>query len=166
MATAFTALASTTLGSTATSITFSSISGSYRDLFLVVDPYVSSASYYETLIQFNSDTSTSNYLSLYLSGSGSSVSAANLNTYGAVPISGPNAISAGSGERANAFAHIMDYATTDRHKTVLCRSNNSAWGSDMAVGRWSSTAAVTSITVKLRSGTWGVGASFALYGVK
>ena len=53
----YTPIATTTLGSAASSVTFSSISGSYTDLILITNP--SSATTDQSIyVQFNADTGT------------------------------------------------------------------------------------------------------------
>jgi len=71
----YTPIATTTLGSTTASYTFSSIPSTYTDLVLVVigEAYFTSTNYINTGVQFNSDTG-SNYAAHYLIGNGSSVS--------------------------------------------------------------------------------------------
>ena len=64
-------IATTTLGTAAASVTFSSISGSYTDLVLVVSPISNSGTGVDNSIQFNSDTG-SNYSLTGLYGNGSS----------------------------------------------------------------------------------------------
>jgi hypothetical protein len=66
----YTPIATTTLGTAAASVTFSSISGSYTDLVLIIAGVQSVADV--PYIQFNSDTAT-NYSRTQLSGDGSSV---------------------------------------------------------------------------------------------
>jgi hypothetical protein len=58
-------IATSTLGSTASDVTFSSISGSYTDLVLIVNETCSTGSGLN--VQFNSDTG-SNYSSTYMYG--------------------------------------------------------------------------------------------------
>lgn len=158
MATAITPLANITLGSTAATVTFSSISGSYRDLRLVVT-YGASTNV-GAYIRFNND-SASNYNYVYMSGNGSttsSSSAAATYTY----LSYANATST---TQAFITADILDYVATDKHKTVLSRGNNASVASDAFAGRWASTAAITTLVVYPDNSTFAAGSTFALYGI-
>jgi ethanolamine utilization microcompartment shell protein EutL len=70
MAKTYEPIATTTLGSAAASYTFSSISGSYTDLILVVDATTTAGNRALQLV-LNSDTGT-NYSATYITGDGSS----------------------------------------------------------------------------------------------
>jgi hypothetical protein len=59
----------------------------------------------------------------------------------------------------------MDYSATDKHKTVLVRSNIPADTVAAHAVRWANTAAITTVGVAAISGTWSAGTTFALYGI-
>jgi len=61
--------------------------------------------------------------------------------------------------------HFMDYSQTDKHKTILMRTNRASTGTSMIAGRWAQTTAITSIVVAPDGGTFASGSTFALYGV-
>jgi hypothetical protein len=66
----------------------------------------------------------------------------------------------------NSIVQIMDYSTTDKHKTIIQRSNNALDATEVLVGRYASTTAVTSITVGMDSSlSFASGSTFSLYGV-
>ena len=67
----YTPIATNTLGSAQASVTFSSISGSYTDLVLIINAGTSDASEQDCLIRVNGDTG-SNYSATYMYGTGSS----------------------------------------------------------------------------------------------
>lgn len=156
----YTPLANITLGSSAASVTFSSISGLYRDLILVWNGKTTNL-YENLMIRFNSDTG-SNYNRVWMTGNGSAASS-----------------SSGSGEDrfyamawglsntdpSNGVIQVMDYAATDKHKSVLSRFNQSAIGVDAVAGRWASTSAITSLTVFTAASGFAAGSSLALYGI-
>lgn len=160
---AWTPLANITLGSNAATVTFSSISGSYRDLVLVAKAGMSSAGA-NLILRFNGDASGS-YNWVLMSGSGSSTtysSAAaqtglNLNWNGTSGTPGSNF------QRLD----VMDYAQTNKHKTVLLRSDDvtSATTTEATVLRWAQTSAITQMTFAPNTGLIAAGSSFALYGV-
>lgn len=156
----YTALANVTLGSTVSSVTFSSISGSYRDLMVVVIPVAASTGY-GTGLRFNGD-SGSNYYNIRVLGNGSTAtssftpaSRAYMNFGTTIPTS----------SEAMAIGHIMDYSATNKHKTVLARGDVASNGTEMVTARWDNTAAITSVGVQFL-GNGVSGSTVALYGVK
>jgi len=151
MATALTALATTTLASSSATVTFSSISGSYRDLYISATLIYSGAAT-DVGFRVNGGTGTS---VVYMAGNGSS------------PSSGTNsdvlgyATSAGITETIN----IFDYAQTDKHKSGLIRYGAAGNFAAAAAFRWASTSAITSLEFYLGSGTFQAGSTFSLFGV-
>jgi hypothetical protein len=155
---AITPLANLTLGSAQATITFSSISQTYRDLILVIMP-VATTTGNAGRMRFNSDTG-SNYSWVQLYGDGSTAaSSANGSTTEMIGIQSETA-------RTNSVLQIMDYSATNKHKSVLARSNNAAVITTLVNQRWANTAAITSIEVFMTGGTtYAAGSTFALYGV-
>ena len=159
---AITPLANLTLGSSASTVTFSSISGAYRDLYLVVLAKTSAAGW-QTRMRLNGDTGN-NYNTLYLTNNantsfGSSSSNTAQMEFGALGIASTTVDLVWN-------TNILDYSATDKHKNVNSVIGNT--DSDMIAAtahRYASTAAITSLVVYPGSGTWSVGSSFALYGV-
>jgi hypothetical protein len=150
----YTPLANLTLGSSASTVTFSSISQAYRDLILVFSGTTSVDT--QIRVRFNSD-SGSNYSWVQMFGNGSvagsvsgtdtSLRGTNFNT-----VVGQNTV------------QIMDYSATDKHKTVLIRRSRDT-DTIAAAERWANTAAITTITLVTNSGTYNSGTTFALYGI-
>lgn len=161
MATAFTPLANITLGSSAASVTFSSISSAYRDLFLVSTLGLTSAGQ-SIFMQFNNDTAA-NYAWVTARGNGTTAgaqqgaSASNI-AVGAWGINATTPI-------ANINISVMDYSATDKHKSSLSRDNDAALVAEMVAGRWANTAAVTTLKIYPGAGNFVTGSTFALYGV-
>ena len=153
----YTPLATVTLGTTAASVTFSSIPATYRDLhFVMTAPSWSGGS--DMLFRLNGDTG-SNYSLVRvqaLSGDLSSGTASGTSQYYGVAIyTGP----------IMATATWLDYSATDKHKTALHRMGQNAQYVWMAASRYASTSAVTSLTLLLNSGSYPAGSTFSLYGV-
>jgi hypothetical protein len=150
------ALATTTLGSSAASVSFSSIPATYKDLILVLEGTVSTA--VNVLVSLNSDTSNV-YTRVQMTGSGSSAASSSGTHPGLYMVYGE------SGQRVFAQLQLMDYSATDKHKTALSRGHTS--GSEVAARalRWPSTAAVNSMTVTAQTGTFLTGSRLSLYGV-
>ena len=154
----YVAIAEQTLGSNAASVTFSSISGAYTDLIMVVNAITSTASEYMS-INLNSDTG-SNYSRTNLAGNGTSaVSVRGSNEtvgYIGAETYGTNAL------KFNTVVHFMNYANTTTYKTFLSRANHVDLAAEAIVGLWRSTSAITTIKVNSNFAT---GSTFSLYGI-
>lgn len=158
-------IATTTLGSSQTTVTFSSVSGSYTDLVLVAS-FSLANSVYQPILRFNSDTG-SNYSATALSGNGSSaVSSRHTNQNGIYVNPG-----AGTGSTLAQpliwICNIMNYANTTTYKTAVNRFNNAGNIVNAEVGLWRNTAAITtvSLTAESGSGDFQSGSTFTLYGI-
>jgi hypothetical protein len=158
---AWTPLANITLGSTASSVTFSGISGSYNDLVLVISARdaVSAGS---TMMSFNSDVG-SNYFNVLLEANGSTV-ASGTQTRANLLFGGFNYNTMNTVDFNVCTSHIIDYSATNKHKTVLLRAGLASLSTAMVAGRWASTSAITSIRLTPAT-TFAIGSTFALYGV-
>jgi len=157
MTTAWVPLATTTLSSSASDITFSSISGAYRDLILVATGKSTSGTQ-DQGINFNADGTAGNYDCVIMWGNGSTYNSTTstwlIDYYGSVT----------TDNNAATILQIMDYSATDKHKTYLSRSNRAASGVDAIIGRWNNDAAITSIKYFLIGGTLAAGTTVSLYG--
>lgn len=168
--TSFESIATTTVGSGGTStITFSSIPSTYKHLQIrgilrgtraVTDS--------EFAIRLNSD-SGSNYSFHYLRGNGSSASA----SAGSSVTNANIGSNPGSSTSASIYAvmvmDILDYADTNKYKTLRTISGYDSNGAgyvyfDSAL--WRSTSAITSIEFSPSANNWEQYSSLALYGIK
>ena len=161
MANAMVALATITLGSVASTVTFGSIpTTGYRDLRLVID-VLNTTSSNQTNIQLNADTG-SNYSRVILAGwpttnaSSTSLSGTSIVCMG---YSAPD-----NTVRTLMTADFLDSSATDKHKSVLLRSNHTN-EVDAVAARWASTSAITSIKLFPDSSTFAAGSTFSLYGI-
>jgi hypothetical protein len=159
----YTLIDSVTLTTEAT-VTFTSIPQTFGDLVLVVNQSSPSGAK-GTKVYFNGD-SGSNYFNLYMGGT--SASTASSIVYGSTSILTGGYITASNvGVPMFVISQIMDYSATDKHKSVLSRSNTPT-GSNSGVvawaGRWANTSAITSILIS--DGNWAVGSTFYLYGIE
>ena len=162
MASTYEKVATTTLSSTQATVDFTSISGSYTDLVLIMQVTTSSGGNYSR-IRFNSDTG-SNYSATRLSGTGTSATSARSSNQTWMDIDNESFVNT---TIANRILQIQNYANTTTYKTVLGRNNNSSNGTGATVGLWRSTSAITSISIFLESsGTFNSGSTFTLYGIK
>lgn len=153
-----TALATITLQEASSTVTFSEIPNTYRDLVLLI--HADGTAQTELYIRINGDTGAT-YTSVRMQGSGS--------TAGGATYSGTNGMRLnGNGDimtnfSFNAVISFPDCSATDKHKTVLSRTNSSN-GVDACAGRYPSTNAISSITAYPNSGSFDVGSTFALFG--
>jgi hypothetical protein len=152
----YTPLATVTLGSSAASVTFSSIPATYRDLILVAN-FTGSAANEDADIAFNSDTAA-NYTRVAMFA----------NTAGPGTFSNTSrSVSAiYSSNRTTTILNVMDYSATDKHKTILNRFSNAGQSEVVAYAhRWANTAAITSLSLIARTGTFSSASTFNLFGV-
>jgi hypothetical protein len=151
-------LATVTLAGSTSSVTFSSIPATFRDLVLVFNGGAVSGAHNLT-VAFNSDTTSGNYSGVSMTGTGSSALSTSsglarlLNDYGYL-----------EANQAVIVSQFMDYSATDKHKTFLSRSNNAANGVSAVAGRWANTAAITSIAITTGA-NFSSGSTLSLYGI-
>jgi hypothetical protein len=151
----YTALATVTLGTAASSITFSSIPATYRDLVLVGDYAVSANG--EIQISLNGSTADRSRVLMYgVPAEAGSTTGSNINFAGGY-----------TGNRSIGVAQFMDYSATDKHKAILLRTQTASSPTEVVAtsARWASTSAITSIGLNFAAGTLSVGTTFSLYGI-
>lgn len=167
-------ISTTILGSNQSSVTFSSITGTYKHLQIrMVTRNSNAGATYDnsSTMTFNGDTTTSNYYWHALEGNGSGVNTPYSNSYVGMIRNTSTGLNV-----TNAFApyiiDILDYANSNKNKTIksLNGQNNSTYSSfgvGLNSGVWFSNSAITSITIGASSGNnWVTGSRFSLYGIK
>jgi len=160
MTATYTSLANVTLGAAASSVTFSSIPATYRDLICVV--VAAGSTSLQGRIRLNGDGGSS-YNWQRMSGNGSSASAmASLDNNMGYLSAIAQATTTGA---LQMNINIMDYSATNKHTTIISRANNAANGTEAFANRWANTARVTSVQILTSTGNWAAGSTFALYGV-
>lgn len=171
MAKTYETIATTTLSTAASNVTFTSISNTYTDLVLVINVLanVGNPTDYGIGLQVNGDTGT-NYSDIWFYGNGTS----------AVPNSRTNSTMINDIQGAGYFSttspnvaviNLMNYSNTTTYKTILSRGNNPSGGggtatTEVTTGLWRSTAAITSVKVFAQAGNFGSGTIATLYGIK
>ena len=164
----FTKIASNTVSTAVSSITFSSIPATYTDLVIKVSARATYAANFQDInIRFNG--SATGYSSRLLQGDGSAATSAN-NASGAL-VWGANSVSANA--TANTFSngevYIPNY-TSANFKSIstdsVTENNATAAYIQVAAGLWSNTAAITSIEMYLGAGNYVQYSTFTLYGIK
>lgn len=155
MTTAWVPLATTTLSSSATSVTFGSIPQGYRDLAIVINGVNSGSQ--DLKFIFNGDTGA-NYSRVFMAGQSGQ--------YFSFSENGQNAGFWSSVQTVDntVIANIMDYSSTNIHKSAIVRNNNAGNRVRAYFGRWASTSAITSIQLDPTSSSWQSGTMLSLYG--
>jgi hypothetical protein len=146
-------------------ITFSSIPSTYTHLQLRVFSATSrvGGASGSGAMQFNSDTTGTNYYTHALYGNGATPSAAAFNeNYGLWYYGDTTTYVAG-------VIDILDYANTNKYKTVrelIGFDQNGSGQVGLISMLWKNTAAISTITFTAPTYNFGTGARFALYGIK
>lgn len=156
----YTPIATTTLGSNQTSVTFSSL-GSYTDIVAVTNVSGNDGA---ICIRLNSDTGN-NYSYTNVRGNGSTASSIRVsnNSY----IGGTSNLSVTAGQLQTAVWNFQNYRNTSTYKTVIFRDGMASHITGATVGLWRSTSAITSITFSPEFGAsvFYTGSTFTIYGI-
>jgi hypothetical protein len=159
-------LANITLTGSDSEVVFSGIPAGYRDLAFSIS-ILGTSNDQSCVMQLNSDTGA-NYSNVRMAGWGASYGSNSTGTT-YIFVTGYNYGVATSGTFTTAQGSVMDYSTTDKHKTTLIRSystrNDGNADTAAGAGRWANTSAVTSIKFYLTSGSFVTGSTFSLFGI-
>ena len=158
-------IATTTLGSAQSSYTFSSISGSYTDLRLIMNIKTSDAGAVSDLkINVNGDTSSGFYSSTRIYGNGSAAVSDRSSSQNSWNSNGVNCTD--SAAFGNMLCDFQNYSNSTTYKTIIIRSNPTPSYSMAIVCLWRNTNAITSITLTPASGgNINSGSTLTLYGI-
>jgi hypothetical protein len=163
--TAYESIATVTVGSGgAANVEFTSIPSTYTHLQIRAIARIASGGS-SGIIQFNSDTTTTNYYHHLIEGLGSGALSAGSSNQFPFIISIPST--------ANTFAatvtDILDYTNTNKYKTLRILTGQDKSGSGelyLVSGLWKNTNAVTQILIKPNTSSFSEYTQFALYGIK
>lgn len=160
MASTYEPIATTTLGGSATTYTFSSVPQTYTDLILIFGGFNSTNN---INLRFNGDTS-SNYSTTRLTADGSGVGGVGSDRFSnATFIIGPY----DPGTTQTSIWQIMNYSNSTMYKTAFAKGGGGQQGVAMDVGMWRNTNAITSVTVHIDGAySMGAGSVISLYGIK
>lgn len=165
MASTYTPIATTTLGSAQSTVTFSSISGAYTDLRMVITGVSNSSD--NIFYRFNGVTSAS-YSRTMLSGDGSAASSARASSQNFGRLTSFGWPTSTAGEAVTTW-DIMNYSNGTTYKTSIARSNRASNGVDAIVNLFSDAGAITSISIATNqftgSSNWLSGTTVTLYGI-
>ncbi len=160
MPTTYEPIATTTLSSAASTITFSSIPATYTDLRLVL--VFTPTAILRARLQLNGDTSA-NYASTVIIADGSAVTVTSNINDSSIRITNAN-----DDDLAMITYDFFSY-TGSIYKTGLATYNGDANGSgrvSRAVVLWRSTSAITQINLIVSTSTYAAGTTATLYGIK
>lgn len=160
-------IGSTRLSGSAASIAFSSIPQSYTHLQLWVSAQTTHTSAENILLRFNSD-SGNNYHWQIVQASNTSVTGTQaLLTSSIVP--GSAVHSSATARPASCTVFIPEYAKTNFHKTAMTMSGRSIDNTSILLqnfyGHWNNTAAITTVSLHLTTGSFATGTVATLYGL-
>jgi hypothetical protein len=153
-------IATQTLGSTTTTVTFSSIPSTYTELVLVLVGKVTSSGQ-NLYIRFNND-SNSSYSRTLLFGNGSAAGS-NRNTSQTAILDFYVGLNV-SGDSMHTI-NIMNYANTTTFKTMLWRNGRTGEATQAIVGLYRSTSAINRIDLSVLGLNIAIGSTFTLYGI-
>lgn len=157
---AYEVISTTTVGTATSAVNFSSIPQVYTDLVAVVKAQDSNGYLF---VRFNSDSS-SLYSRTYMSGNGTSASS----TRSSNDAQGYTTADTTSNLSNIGLLNIMNYSNTTTNKIFIARENLPASASQVTVGLYRSTSAITTVSFLSPSATAtiAVGSVFTLYGIK
>jgi hypothetical protein len=150
-------IATQTLGSAASTITFSSIPQTYTDLRLVLWTLGSAGA--DCMLNLNSDTGT-NYSFTQLLGSGSAASSyrTSSRTFAYIDYYGYDTTNP-----LLSSVDFLNYSNTTTYKSFLATGGDTRVGS--SIGLWRSTSAISTILLTSSGANFAAGATFTLYGL-
>jgi hypothetical protein len=158
-------IATQTLASATSSVTFTSIPQGYTDLVVVIG--YKAATTNQPTLQLTFNGSSSSYSGTQLTGNGSA--AASYRNTGAAFISIARVVGVPStvGNTGTIIINLQNYSNTTTYKTVLARANAADTGTEADVGLWQNTSAITSFTIAAAtSNDFASGTTFSLYGIQ
>jgi len=163
-------IATVSVSTAVSSITFSSIPATFKHLQIRWIGRASSNGFDDSglRIRMNTDT-TSTYFNHFLSGTGSSAIAGSASNTGYALIGATSTVNALASSFAAGVVDILDYANTNKNKTIRHLDGFDFNGSGQIQffsGSWPSTAAINALTLTSASTQFEQYSQFALYGIK
>lgn len=153
---------STTLTSAQASITFSDIPGTFTDLVLVSRYGLSADA--DSQVYVNGVSTGTSYSETFLRGNGSTASSGRRSNqpywlHGLAAVTVPTTLT-------SVVTHqFLDYSNTTTNKTLITRINDAGAQVAARVGLYTSTSAITSITIAGISANLLSGSTFRLFGI-
>jgi hypothetical protein len=174
MATTYTLITSQTLASSAASVSFTSIPGTYTDLMLRISSRTTNSSTSSYLIPtWNTDTATNYSNTMFYTNDGSSVGAG-IESSVSPSTNNYNTRTNGAGSTSNTFAYAEIYIpfyTSSQNKQIFqfgCEENNATGGIFlcMIASSWRNTSSISQLSLTpYGTDIFVANSSFYLYGI-
>lgn len=159
-------IATTTLSSAASSVTFSSIPSTYTDLILVVRGSSTAGTNARMRVGNGSVDTGSNYSFTSMDGTGSAAVSTRFTNETSYAMQWYSQFSTAPDRVTTEITHIMDYANTTTYKSIIVRSGLWLTGTSEGIGLWRSTAAINTLTYFCAGATtFAAGFTATLYGL-
>lgn len=172
MTATYDSIATTTVsGSSTTSVTFSSISSNYTDLYIVGQCGISTTDYLTFRVGNGSVNTGSNYSYTYLETSGSTLTSSRSTGLSKFYVGSDRTICNNTLDYSF-YINLMNYSNTTTNKSFSGRVSNlnsSFPGTSISVGLYRSTSAINIVTIApdTSDGRYFIaGSTFTLYGIK
>ena len=168
MAGTYEKIAAQTLGSSTTTVTFSSIPATYTDIVAVLSVRgANSSNSGGAFFTVNNDTS-SLYSGTRLYGTGAAAASIRESNQTQTRLGEIVWNSAAAGVFSACTIYFMNYSNTTTNKTFLTRNSSVTTDTliDQFVELYRSTSAINRIDFNCGSSNWATGSSFTLYGIK
>ena len=155
-------IATTTLGTTTATVNFSSISGSYTDLVVIITGSFNGNDLPAWQVG-NGSASTTGYSQTILRGNGTSALSVGFSNQSLTWSGDVNNI---ANSQFNCIINFQNYSNTTTFKTMLSRYNNPGYETMTGVNLWRDTSAINYLSFKgLSSNSYNSGTTFTLYGI-
>lgn len=173
MPSTYTPITSTTLSSAQSSVTFSSISGTYTDLILVFSNVKLSSG--DSAIDFqvgNGSVDTGSNYDFNIAGARSSSTTPFSHSLDTTTLGRSNWFtSITTSQAAMSQIHFINYSNTTTFKSILANSSVDPGsanysGVELTLTTWRSTSAINTIKIMPNVSTFTAGSTFTLYGIK
>jgi hypothetical protein len=156
----YTPIATTTLGSSASSYTFTSIPTTYTDLILIINGGTTTSNQFRLNLGNGSIDTGSNYNQSQIYGYSSTVGAG-----GETNATNPY-LCAASTTNSTHILEFLNYSNTTTYKNWLQKGGDLGSGQyDTSAGCWRSTSAINTIQINTNAGSISSGTTFTLYGI-
>ena len=170
----FYSIATITAAGGESSVTFSSIPQTYKSLQLRIicrDTASTDQTSYNSACQIYFNGTVASAPNHILYGNGTSVAAISNGPYSTFILAGAYLPSTATNTFAPGIVDIIDYANTNKYKTVkiIAGSENNASSTNRSIALssalWPTTTAINSITIQGGNSAHAAGSTFALYGI-
>jgi hypothetical protein len=164
-------IATYTLNSSQSTVTFSSIPSTFKHLQVRISGKNTRTGEQSASIFFevNGDTSNTNYTTHYMSTSGSTPTSFGRATGNYTGLSGISPSADVTSIFGPMIYDFIDYTNTNKYKTIRCINGYDANGSGslyLSSNLWLNTNAISSILFSVPGFSWAQYSKFALYGIK